>query len=245
MQKIRVILIVLGTLITANAAAASLASNMHLGILVTYFLGIIFLAGGVFYETVRKYVPAVIRYLFVFGASTAALLLFAVFIYGNINTVTYCEDAVIVLGACIRGETVPSNLKNRLDAAVAYYAKNPDALIVVSGGMGPGEDMTESLAMKRYLLSCGIPEDVIIEESAATSTAENFRYSKTILDDLLGENYSAAFITSDYHVFRAGFRAADAGFDSISHISCKTPFYLVIPNGLRELAATAVQWISP
>ena len=45
-------------------------------------------------------------------------------------------------------------------------------------------DITESLAMKNYLVSKGINSSNIIEEDKATNTFENIRYSKKILDNI-------------------------------------------------------------
>ncbi len=62
-------------------------------------------------------------------------LIFISFIalYGNIDTATYDEDVVIVLGAGISGETVSKKLAKRLDSAAAYHSKNPKALVIVCG----------------------------------------------------------------------------------------------------------------
>ena len=58
-------------------------------------------------------------------------------IYGQHDNVTYQEDAVIVLGAGLRGDQVSLTLAQRLDAAIAYHEKNPRSVIVVSGDRGP------------------------------------------------------------------------------------------------------------
>ena len=85
----------------------------------------------------------------------------------NISNVQYDEDAIIVLGAGIRGEQVTRILANRLNTAIEYHKKNPSAKIIVTGDQGQGrrEFIPESLAMKRYLIAIGIPEEIIFEEN--------------------------------------------------------------------------------
>ena len=81
---------------------------------------------------------------------------------------------IVVLGAGVHG-TVPSlSLRNRLDAAGNYLKENPDVICIVSGGQGPGEEMTEAACMQAYLVERGVaPERILLEEKSA-STWENF-----------------------------------------------------------------------
>ena len=51
--------------------------------------------------------------------------------------------------------------------------------MVVSGGKGSGEKITEAKAMKDYLIKNGIDKNRIIEEDKSTNTYENFKYSRT------------------------------------------------------------------
>lgn len=237
MKYIRIFLIALGAFLTADAACAALISNIHSGVVFTLVSGILAISVGAFGKRIPK--AAVIAF---FSAALAAVaVVSSVVICGLCDDVTYDEDAVIVLGAGLRGENVSRSLKCRLDAAVAYHAKNPDAVIVVSGGQGENEDIPESLAMKRYLVAAGVPENLIIEESLSTSTRENFAFSKSILDERFGGDFCVAFITNDYHVPRAGFLASDAGFDEIAHMHAATPPILLIPGAVRECAGLIVQ----
>ncbi|MBQ7100202.1 MAG: YdcF family protein, partial [Clostridia bacterium] len=150
---------------------------------------------------------------------------------------------IIVLGSGIRGELLTQGLKNRLDAAVECYEENEDLLIVVSGGQGPQEDITEALAMERYLLARGVPQESIIKEEQATSTYENFIYSKKILDEKLGDGYTAAFVSNEYHIYRASSLARIAGFDTVTHTHSSTMWYTLVPSTLRETLAVVKLWV--
>lgn len=86
-------------------------------------------------------------------------------------------DYVVVLGAGLYGETPSPALYNRLTSAVEYIKQYPDVEVVVSGGQGPDELITEAEAMKRFLLKHGVKEGQIIKEEESTSTMENLSYN--------------------------------------------------------------------
>ena len=110
----------------------------------------------------------------------------------------------IVLGAGVNGSTPSLSMCNRLDAALAYLDANPDALAVVSGGQGEGEDITEAKAMADYLTAHGIDSARIVQEDQSRSTRENLENSFAILR---ARGYDPAngvgIVTSEYHLYRA------------------------------------------
>ena len=50
----------------------------------------------------------------------------------------------------------------------------------------------------------GIPESEILVEANSTTTYENMKFSKEIMDSLRPEGYHAIFASNNYHIFRAG-----------------------------------------
>ena len=90
-------------------------------------------------------------------------------------------DYLIVLGAQMR-ETGPSKaLALRLDTAAAYLTENPDTLVVVSGGKGSNEPISEAQGMYEYLLTKGISPDRILLEDRSTNTKENLQFSRPLI----------------------------------------------------------------
>ena len=81
---------------------------------------------------------------------------------------------------------------------------HPDALAVVSGGQGEGEDITEAKAMADYLTAHGIDSARIVQEDQSRSTRENLENSFAILR---ARGYDPAngvgIVTSEYHLYRA------------------------------------------
>lgn len=235
----------LGGIVLLNAVAVSFIQNPNAGIFMTYALGLFLVLLGAFLDKLLEKIPAWLKITFLSAVGVALVFLCVLFIYGDCDNVTYTEDAVIVLGAGIRGEEPTETLAERLDVAVEYHKKNPDAVIVVSGGQGHNEDITEALAMERYLAAAGVAADRIIKEERSTSTAENFAYSKEILDEYFDGEYSVAFITNDFHVMRASLAASRSGYADVTHAHSSTAFYTFLPNTLRECLAFVKYLVFP
>ena len=147
----------------------------------------------------------------------------------DINS-TNSMDTMIVLGAKVNKYGVSKTLKQRLDKAIEYYNENKHINIIVSGGQGKDEVMTEARAMENYLVKNGVNEDNIILENKATTTLENIMFSKEIMEDLNLEN-KALIVTSDYHLFRGRFIASILGVEneglcSISSLSSRV-YYMI------------------
>lgn len=233
----RVFLCIIGAFFLANSVVLFFISNFQMGVLLEFLLGAVLLLCGIFFEKLSLKAPVWLK--LVCTALAVSVCASGVFLVGNgINdTADYDEDVIIVLGAGVKGTRVGNNLKRRLDAAFAYYEKNNEVLIVVSGGKGPQESVTEAFAMEEYLLEKGVPQAKILKEEEASSTYENFLFSKKLLDERFENGFSACFVTNDFHVFRAGGIAQKAGFEKINHIHSSTNKFTVISNTLRECLA--------
>ena len=96
-------------------------------------------------------------------------------------------SAVIVLGAGVNGETPSLTLRTRIDAAAAYLEEHPDVPVILSGGQGPGEAITEAECMRRALVRRGVDESRLYPEERSTSTQENLRYSQNAPLDMYNE----------------------------------------------------------
>lgn len=138
-------------------------------------------------------------------------------------------DYVIVLGARVRGAKISNSLKQRLDRAIEYSEEYPNTVLVLSGGKGPGEEISEARAMYEYLQYNGIPEDKLLIEDQSSDTVQNIEFSRTVIDrqeynkaqaaraHLMefyrerpdGDTIRIGILTSNYHVFRAEASRAD------------------------------------
>ena len=158
-------------------------------------------------------------------------------VYSSIPKDYEQADYLLILGARVRGEAVSLPLKLRLDKGYDYLVKFPQAKVIVSGGQGPGEDITEALAMKRYLVAKGINAKRIIMEDKSTSTFENIKFSREIINKIDNTNKKAiCIVTNDFHMFRSKMLANRNNFDPIG-IPCSTYWQSYISSYLRESLA--------
>ncbi|MEA4847962.1 MAG: YdcF family protein [Clostridiaceae bacterium] len=144
---------------------------------------------------------------------------------------------LIILGAGLHNNEVSLTLQERLLKGIEYLERHPDAKVIVSGGKGSGETVTEAEAMEEYLVSKDIAADRIVKEDKATSTMENFVFSREILERSEEENIARiVVITSDFHMYRAKLLARRAGFEPYG-ITCSTPISVRVNCHIREYFA--------
>lgn len=123
------------------------------------------------------------------------------------------NTTAIVLGCAVDGDKPSRMLQKRIDAAFEYLTANPQAKCILSGGKGDGENLSEAEAMYRALTQRGIAPERLYKEDKSTTTAENMRFSKEILDaQALGD--TVVLITTDFHQFRAGLLAEKCGLST-------------------------------
>lgn len=109
-------------------------------------------------------------------------------------------EYLIVLGAQVKGTRVSKALGQRLSRAEEYLREHEDTIVIVSGGQGPGEDVTEAEAMKSWLVDRGIAEERILKEDRSVNTSQNIRFSKELIGDPAA---TIGIVSNDFHVFRA------------------------------------------
>ncbi|MPQ43322.1 YdcF family protein [Clostridium tarantellae] len=186
------------------------------------------------FKRIKKFIkPLVIAFMIVFLLVESCIIFFA------LKKDTTKTDYIIVLGAGLYGERMSLVLMQRMDTLLEYlkyYDKGEK--IVLSGGQGPGEDIPEAIAMKRYLLEKGISEDRIIVEDKSTSTYENFKFSKEAIENqgVDIKDISIKIITNNFHSFRGVFLAKRNGFKDIEVYSAPLNIWLT-PYYIREFFA--------
>lgn len=145
-------------------------------------------------------------------------------------------DVLIVLGAGVWGDHPSPQLQLRLESAASLYMKKTEMVIIVSGGQGPDEWVSEAQAMHDALIDLGVSDQSILMENASTSTVENLQFSKAIIDSLNFDNPSIGIVTTDFHMFRAKMLARRFGMRVQGQTSPNLPI-IVVKNTVREIAA--------
>ncbi|QWF85083.1 YdcF family protein [Amycolatopsis sp. CA-230715] len=147
--------------------------------------------------------------------------------------------AVIVLGSGLLGDRVPPLLAARLDKAAECHRRaveaGADQVLVVSGGQGEDEDVSEAEAMSAYLRRADIPAEAILLEDKATTTEQNLRYSADLLA-ARGRHGRLLAVTNNYHVFRTAVLSRRLKLP-LDVIGARTASYFMPSAFLREFVA--------
>lgn len=171
------------------------------------------------------------------GMAVVSLFLFVIvgmLLISSAKNPTSEPDYIIVLGAKVRGTKVSRALRERLDCTITYATKHPQAKIIVSGGQGEGEDITEAQAMYEYLTEAGIDGKRVILEEQSTNTAENFQYSL----ELIGDKEKKFLVVSNrFHIYRAVAIGKKMGIQHIEGLAAPTDGVMKLHYYLREAFA--------
>lgn len=116
------------------------------------------------------------------------------------------------------------------------YAKK----IIVTGGLGDGNEISDASAAKQYAISQGVPEEDILMEDTSTITQENLENSKVLM---IENGYSNAIVVSDpLHMKRAVLLAKDAGIVAYSSPT-PTTRYVSLKTQLPFLAREVFYYV--
>ena len=224
--------------------AALTVSGVFLAVFITghNYLGYICLmtaALAVLFRYAGKKLRIIMTVLVIIGIAVFAVFEYSVISMSRTDADGHC-DYIIVMGAGLNGDVPSLSLTNRLSAALKYMEEYPECSAIVSGGQGPGENMTEAEAMSTWLQARGIAPERIIEERESTSTRENLEYSFEIIrrrgDDPDG---NVSIVTSEYHLCRATLVARSMGVD-VYRVAAETSlFSLKLNYFIREGFAMA------
>ena len=198
------------------------------------------------YHFIKKYLnKKCTLYKIVKGVICCVLIIFILVesimvLYPKHDLDTKC-DYIIVLGALVNKNKISQSLKERLDSCVEYlYLTHDNPKIIVSGGQGRGENISEASAMKSYLLYKGIDEKNIIMEDKSRTTKENFCFSKKIIEGDSHkkiENLNVKVITTDFHTLRSKIISKKIGYANTTFYTSSSNGALFILNYTREFFA--------
>ena len=118
-------------------------------------------------------------------------------------------DAIVVLGAAQYDGRPSPQLRARLDHVVTLWSLPVAPVVVVTGGKQTGDRFTEAEASRDYLVSRGLPVEVIVIESRGESTYQSL---EAVRDEARVNQWQRVVLVSDpYHLKRAQLVAAELG----------------------------------
>lgn len=186
-------------------------------------------SGGSVWSIVRMACPLLLVIIFAFFAGMTCFI----FAYDKPQGEEDL-DVLVVLGAHVNGTDPSPSLERRLEAACAYAREHPKTLLILSGGKGEDEEISEAECMQQYLLARGIPARSLFLEDKSTSTRENLLFS----DQLTGcGKKKTGIVSNSFHVHRATLLAKKLGYRNVVALPAKTS-RLMLPHWLvRESLA--------
>lgn len=138
-----------------------------------------------------------------------------------------CEYLMILGGNVIGADTPSPQLVERMKTAADYLKENKDCFVVPCGGcFRPEQKKSEAAIIADYLIAQGIAPERFILEDKSTTTVENFEFASEIIKAHSGKEINdvkIAFLSSDYHIFRASVIADCCGIKNIGKVSSPTP----------------------
>lgn len=145
-------------------------------------VGIIFIAVGVLKISLGEKNIIIKRAFKIFNISIILILSVFIFIeacivYSANKTVKDKPDYIMILGAGIRGRNMLLIQLQRTEKALEFIKRNPNVKVIVSGGQGKGEDISEAESMKEYLIQHGVNSENILKEEKSENTMENMKYT--------------------------------------------------------------------
>jgi uncharacterized SAM-binding protein YcdF (DUF218 family) len=151
--------------------------------------------------------------LLVFGLVISAVILWvaaiAAILVAGARPSLHDADAILVLGAAQYNGRPSPVLKARLDHALDLYRRGYAQRLVVTGGVGAGDSLSEGEVARRYAIEQGVPDTLILVDRAGTTSAESVEAAATLMREAgLG---SALIVSDSYHMLRLELLARRAG----------------------------------
>ncbi len=132
-------------------------------------------------KKLNRWIKGVIALACVGVIAFSALL--GTILYGSNDHVRGEPQVMVILGCQVKSWGPSILLQDRLDKALDYWEDNPDITIVVSGGQGPDEHISEAQAMYDYLVKNGVDGEQIIQEDQSHNTIQNLTCTKELLEE--------------------------------------------------------------
>ena len=154
-------------------------------------------------------------------------------------------DAIVVLGAAQYNGRPSPVFRARLDHALQLYREGLAPRLVVTGGVGRGDTMSEATVARHYLLNRKVPPDAVISQPQGRST----RASMTAVAGWLQTAHlkRVILVSDPFHMFRLRLEARRTGLEAYTSPTESSPISDNPVLELRYLAAEAfkipVAWL--
>ena len=154
------------------------------------------------------------------------------------------SEYAIVLGAAVRVDGEASRvMRQRLRAAMEFMERNPRAMVILSGGQGADEPISEARCMYDTIVEMGADPQRLLLEDNSFNTRDNLMFSKEIMEARGGTDKPITLITSEFHQRRADFIADSVGLDTCPVSAHTDQWFYRVNYTLREVFAFVKAYI--
>lgn len=153
--------------------------------------------------------------LLLWGASVCAVLTWA------LEDDARKADAIVVMGAAqYQGKPSPV-LRERLDHALALWQRGLAPRMVLTGGAGEGDTVSEAAVGRVYVMSHGAPDSAILLENDGRTSAQSLRAAVDMLHE---RELGTAIVVSDpFHMLRLEVLGRRYGIDPYTSPALPSP----------------------
>jgi len=130
-------------------------------------------------------------------------------------------DAIIVMGAAqYQGKPSPV-LRARLDHALALWQRGLAPRLLLTGGIGEGDTVSEAAVSRTYVMSRGVPDTAILLENDGRTSAQSLRAAVELLH---ARGLGTAVVVSDpFHMLRLEVLGRRYGIDPYTSPALTAP----------------------
>ena len=154
----------------------------------------------------------------------------SVFVWGA-RDMARPADAIVVLGAAQYAGRPSPVLKARLDHAIGLWKRGLAKRLVLTGGRGVGDTISEAAVGRRYVMKAGVADSAILLENEGRTTEASIEAVADIMEEKNLEQ--AIFVSDPFHMLRLQILAKRYGVKSVTSPTRTSP---ISANRLEALA---------
>lgn len=183
--------------------------------------------------------PRRLLLLLVLGVSFAYIVSFLIVLMVSRQDQRRKTDAIVVLGAAQYNGKPSPVLRARLDHALELFRDGYAPLVMVTGGTAQGDTESEATVSRRYLMSHGVPDSVVVVRPEGRSTVASIEAVATWLKD---RKLASVLLVSDpFHMCRLRLESRRLHLRAYTSPTSTSPISVNHRRELGYLAAEALK----
>ncbi len=157
-------------------------------------------------------------------------------------------DAIVVLGAAQYNGRPSPVLRYRLDHAIALWQAGLAPRVILTGGIGTGDTLSEAAVSRAYVMSRGIPDSAILLENEGRTSSQSLRAAADLV--LARRGHTAILVSDPFHMLRLEILGRRYGIDPYTSPALPTPaarrlarqWGNLLTESIKAPAAFVIDW---